>query len=139
VDDLTVIQHASFNISEINIEWENYKKSNSDLQENVPSTIHLKNISSDSKISSTTSEAVQADQLILNALRLFSMASIHVDTSTFGKNIMGPLPSKLNANVKAELLQSDNNQIAIPEETVNYIIFQKLSKIVVWYQTWFLP
>ena len=139
MDDLTVIQHASFNISEINIEWENYKKSNSDLQENVPSTIHLKNISSDSKISSTTSEAVQADQLILNALRLFSMASIHVDTSTFGKNIMGPLPSKLNANVKAELLQSDNNQIAIPEETVNYIIFQKLSKIVVWYQTWFLP
>ena len=76
------------------------------------------NISSDFKTSSITSEVIQAAQLILNAPRLFSLVSIPVDTPTFGINIMGILQSNLPApNLKAELLQSDKNQVALPDET----------------------
>ena len=37
----SVTQNGSFNVSEIKIEWENYKQSNYDLQGNITSTIPL--------------------------------------------------------------------------------------------------
>jgi len=105
----TDTQYGSINVSEITIERVNYNQSDYDLQGNVTTQLFLcPNIAPPTIpiphcCSSTTSEAIQAYQLILNALRLFSLAPIHVDTPTFGINIMGPLPlnpplptSKLN-------------------------------------------
>jgi len=76
------------------------------------------NISSDFKISLITPEIAQAAQLILNAPRLFWLVSIPVDTPTFGINIMGTQYAikPTYANLKAELLQSDKNQIALPDK-----------------------
>jgi len=71
-------------------------------------------------ISSTTSEAIQSDLLILNAFRLFtginSRRYSYIRHKYFGTTTA---IKPTYANLKAELLQSDKNQVTIHDETAS--------------------
>ena len=71
----SVTQQGFLDVSETKIEWEKYKQSYDEFTRKCHINYSIiKNISSDYKNSSITSEAIPVDQLILNSLRLFSVA-----------------------------------------------------------------
>jgi len=80
---------------------------------------HPQRISLDSKILLIISESIQIDQLILNVPRLFSPGinsrrySYIWHKYNYGTTAM----KRTYANLKAKLLQSDKNQVSIPNET----------------------
>ena len=91
----SVTQHGSFNVSEIKIEWENYKRSTYDLQGNVIYPIyllsHLPSIYSVFKTSSTNFDAIPIVLRILSVPRLYLLESTLEDIPTSGTNTMALL------------------------------------------------
>ena len=69
----SLTQHGSFNVSEIKIEWENYKRSTDDLQGNVISTIPLAKylFRFQYSVEMTTFGAIPIVLLILSVPRLY--------------------------------------------------------------------
>ena len=87
----SVTQHGSFNVSEIKIEWANYKQSYSDLRGNVTTSIPLpkylfafQNFVDNFRGHPSRPTDLECAETLL--------ASILVDTPIFDINIMAPLP-----------------------------------------------
>ena len=112
----SVTQNGSFNVSEIKIEWANYKQSTYDLQGNIISTIPLpkylfrfQNFVDNFRGHPSRPTDLECTETLLAGInpRRFS----YIWHKYYGNTAIKPA----YANLKAELLQSDKNQVALPD------------------------
>jgi len=113
----SVTQHGSFNVSEIKIEWANYKQSTYDLQGNVMSTIPLakylfrfQNFVDNFRGHPNRPTDLECTETLLAGIN--SRRYTYIWHKYYGTTAIKPT----YANLKAELLQSEKNQVPLTED-----------------------